>query len=252
MNGNTALSTKGADIAASKGILVVSSAGNSGSNTWQKISAPADGDSVLSVGSVNNLGVYSSFSSKGPSADGRVKPDVCAIGEGTIIANHFGGFQSANGTSFSCPVLAGAAACLWQAFPEATNMEVSQAIKQSASQYITPDNLLGYGIPNFTNALFLITKTKYFPISETKVSNIFPSPFSNEFSVVYHSLDTENITIKIYDVSGNILFSRVYNATTNAQNIFVCNDLNELSAGIYILTLQNRKTKFTYKISKVK
>jgi len=250
MDGNTTICTKAADMAASKGILVINSAGNSGAGSWQIIGAPADGDSVLSIGAVNENGVRASFSSKGYTADGRIKPDVCAQGANTVIAKHTGGFQTGNGTSFSGPVLAGAAACLWQAFPNKTNMEIQGAIKQSASQYNSPDSLLGYGIPNFSNALFLITKTKFNAVGDTKIDNIFPIPFTNELSIIYHSLDTEKISLTLCDVYGNTVVSEQFMATTNSQNIFTCTGLETIAKGIYIVTIVGKNKRFSQRVVK--
>ncbi len=150
MDGNTAPITIGADIAASKGILVCNSAGNSGNGSWHYIGAPADGDSVFSIGSVNGSGIYTYFSSTGPTYDGRVKPNVVAKGQGTTIVNPWtGAIYTGNGTSFSSPVTAGMVTCLWQANPTKSNMEIMQVVEQSASQANSPDSLLGYGIPNY-------------------------------------------------------------------------------------------------------
>ena len=150
MDGNTAPITIGADIAASKGILVTNSAGNSGNDSWHYIGAPADGDSVFSIGSVNGSGVYTYFSSTGPTYDGRIKPNVVAKGQGTTIVNPWdGSIYTGNGTSFSSPVTAGMVTCLWQANPTKSNIEIMQAVQQSASQANSPDSLLGYGIPNY-------------------------------------------------------------------------------------------------------
>lgn len=118
MNGNTAPATIAADLAAKKGIIVTSSAGNEGNSQWNYISVPADGDSVLAVGAVDQQAMYSSFSSNGPSADGRVKPDVAAVGGSTFLFMPFNpSVVQASGTSFSGPIIAGAAACLWQSWP---------------------------------------------------------------------------------------------------------------------------------------
>ncbi len=157
MDGNTTPITIGADLAASKGILVVNSAGNSGNTSWQYIGAPADGDSVFSIGAVNSSGTYASFSSQGPTYDGRIKPDVVAQGQGTtIISAYSGSVTTGNGTSFSSPVTAGMVACLWSAFPDRKNTEIMQAIRQSASQYTNPDGYLGYGIPDYLEALNIL------------------------------------------------------------------------------------------------
>ena len=121
MDGNSSRVTIGADIAASKGILVVTSASNQGNKKWHYIASPADGDSVLTVGAVDSTGVYAYFSSTGPTFDGRIKPDITAQGLATIIMGRDGKIGKANGTSFSSPLIAGLSACLWQAFPELTN-----------------------------------------------------------------------------------------------------------------------------------
>ncbi len=153
LDGNTAPGTIGADLAASKGILVVNSAGNWGGSPWQYIGVPADGDSVFTIGAVNSSGAYVSFSSTGPTADGRIKPDVVAQGRSSAVINPYNGsVASGSGTSFSSPITAGMVACLWQAHQEHTNAEIMEAVRQSASQYNNPDTLLGYGIPDYLKA----------------------------------------------------------------------------------------------------
>ncbi len=158
MDGNTTPISRGADIAASKGILVVTSAGNEGNDPWKYISAPADADSVLSVGAVRADGKYGYFSSRGPSFDGRVKPDVCAQGVQAAVQGTNGRIDGANGTSFSGPIMAGAVTCLWQANPEFNNMEIIEAVRQSSSQYDKPDTYLGFGIPNMLKADAILKK----------------------------------------------------------------------------------------------
>jgi hypothetical protein len=151
MDGQTAFITRGAEIAFSRGMVLVSSAGNEGNDpVWPYINAPADGPSVLTVGAVNSAGTIASFSSFGPTSDNRLKPDVCAQGQGTYLINSSGNVTSGNGTSFSSPVLTGVVTCLWQAFPNKTNAEITQLIKESAHLYLAPTNQEGYGIPNFT------------------------------------------------------------------------------------------------------
>jgi serine protease AprX len=163
MNGNTTLISRAADIAAKKGMLVTVAAGNDGNTTWRFISAPADADSVLAVGAVNNAGTVVGFSSYGPSSDGQVKPDVAAVGSGAVIANVFNGQPSANGsgTSFACPNMAGLVTCLWQAFPEVNNMAVIDAVRRASSRYDNPNDRMGYGLPDMKNAFVRLVKKLY-------------------------------------------------------------------------------------------
>ena len=144
MDGNTTPITIGADIAASKGMIVVNSAGNAGGSSWQYIGAPADGDSVFSIGAVNGSGSYASFSSTGPTADGRIKPNVVAQGQGTAVISAYSGEVSfGSGTSFSSPITAGMVACLWQASPNNRNTEIMEAIMSAGSLAENPTNQLG-------------------------------------------------------------------------------------------------------------
>ena len=153
MDGNTTFISRGAEIAFSRGMIVVNSAGNEGNSAWHYISAPADAVSVLSIGAVDASGVIASFSSYGPTADGRIKPDVSAQGANVYIINSLGNVAISNGTSFSSPVITGVIACLWEAFPSKTNTEITQLIKESAHLYNSPTAQEGYGIPNF-NAIY--------------------------------------------------------------------------------------------------
>lgn len=153
MDGNTTPITIGADLAASKGMIVVNSAGNSGGSSWQYIGAPADGDSVFSIGAVTASGNYASFSSTGPTFDGRIKPNVVAQGSGsTIISAYSGNVTTGSGTSFSSPITAGMVACLWQAHQNKRNTQIMEAIEQSATLAGSPNYLLGYGIPDYFDA----------------------------------------------------------------------------------------------------
>jgi len=152
LNGQTAFVSRVATVAAQKGILMVNSAGNEGNNDWERISFPADVQDVLTVGSITSDKEKSRFSSFGLTADYRIKPDVVALGDGVCIINDAGQVQHNNGTSFSAPVVAGLAACLWQAFPLLKNTELIQLIKETSSQGKSPDAQIGYGIPNMYDA----------------------------------------------------------------------------------------------------
>lgn len=153
MDGNTSMIARAADLASRKGILVVVAAGNDGNGSWRSIATPADADSVLTVGAVNSSGTVAGFSSYGPSADGQIKPDVAAIGQGAVVANTVNGQASYNnGTSFAAPIMAGLATCLWEAFPEVSNMALIAAIRRASTRFNTPNDRMGYGIPDMKKA----------------------------------------------------------------------------------------------------
>lgn len=236
MDGNTTHCTIGADIAASKGILVVCSAGNSGGSFWQIISAPADGDSVLTVGAVDASGFYAPFSSTGPTADGRVKPDVATQGAGTILYSSSGGVFSGNGTSFSSPVMAGAAACLWQAHPGATNMEILHAIQKSANRFSNPDIFTGYGIPD----LSIADKNLYVTPSVTPLSglNLYPNPSRDNLSVKVFFNDYQDITLEVFDNTGRRILPVYTTLGHPGENIIKLNDTESLPAGIYLIKMK--------------
>ena len=152
-DGHTSLISSTSSMLASKGIIHVNSAGNDGMGTWKKINFPSDAEDMLSVGAVTPQGVNASFSSLGPTADGRVKPDVVALGSPTAVVSSRGTLTSEQGTSFSTPVISGMVACLWQALPDKTAKEIIELVRQSGNNYEHPDNVYGYGLPDFTKAL---------------------------------------------------------------------------------------------------
>ena len=148
MNGNTTIAAIGADLAAKKGILFVNAAGNEGGAAWHYIITPADGDSVLAIGAVNTSGAVGSFSSYGPSSDGQVKPDVASVGVNTIVQSTNNTVATGSGTSFACPNMAGLASVLWQGFPEVNNMRIVRALREAGSIAATPNDRIGYGVPD--------------------------------------------------------------------------------------------------------
>lgn len=156
LDGETFRITQASDIAASKGMLVFNSAGNSGNSPWQKITAPADGDSVIAVGAVDIFGQHASFSSYGPSADGRIKPDLCATGRDAAYIHPDGSIRTGNGTSFSSPILCGAATSLWSAHPSQPAWAIRRALMESASLWSSPDTVRGFGIPDLWAAHLIL------------------------------------------------------------------------------------------------
>lgn len=153
MNGRTTIAAKGAALAARKGILVVNAVGNQGNETFHYLSTPADADSVLAVGAVDTSRKVASFSSYGPSADGRIKPDVASMGVSTVLQTSANTIGRSNGTSYACPNLAGLATCLWQGFRELSNMKIINALRLAGSIASAPDNRIGYGIPDVKKAV---------------------------------------------------------------------------------------------------
>jgi serine protease AprX len=155
MNGNTCVTTIAADIAASKGVVVVNSAGNERQNSWGRIISPADGFNVIAVGAVDDQGLLASFSSPGPTADGRIKPDVVAQGMSVTAVNpsDSSSYRFVDGTSFSCPLTAGVCALILEAHPELTPMEVRDAIRNTADRHASPDTLYGWGLVNAYKAV---------------------------------------------------------------------------------------------------
>lgn len=159
LNGNTTIIAKAADMAAKKGMLISVAAGNEGNSSWHYIISPADGDSVLAVGAVNNSGFVGSFSSYGPSSDGQIKPDLAAVGVGAVIANNSNGQPTlGNGTSYACPNMSGMITCLWQAFPEVNNMTILTTLHQNATRSANPDDRVGYGIPDMKKAFVSLVR----------------------------------------------------------------------------------------------
>jgi hypothetical protein len=155
LNGRTALISRSASMLAQKGIILVSSAGNAGMGPWKKIEVPGDANDILTVGALNREKENAPFSGIGPTQDGRVKPDVMALGSPAVLISGRGTIVRDMGTSFSTPIVAGLVACLWQALPEKTALDIITLVRQTASQHDEPDNIYGYGIPNFWRAYMI-------------------------------------------------------------------------------------------------
>ncbi|MGB1635806.1 MAG: S8 family serine peptidase [Flavobacteriales bacterium] len=178
LDGATARISVASEIAATRGMLVVTSAGNNGDDPWRTITFPADAKDILSVGAVRGNGTHGWFSGFGPSADGRIKPEVMALGVQTPYPRFDGTVGTGNGTSFASPILCGAAASLWQAHPEATAAELRQAILASAHLYAAPNDSMGYGIPDMWRA-HLLLGGEDLPAPGASPFNLFPNPTSS-------------------------------------------------------------------------
>lgn len=226
MNGNTTMCTIGADLAAKKGIIVFNAAGNEGTNSWHYLIAPADGDSVVAVGAVNSAGAVGSFSSYGPSADGRIKPDMSSIGVSALVQATNNTVGTSNGTSFATPNMAGLGTCLWQGFPEFNNMRIIRALKEASSIFSTPNDRIGYGIPDM-KAAFGTLLTEY-ATSNALVSNCVVTLNWNSKDVAAMKYQIERKApgdasyIKIADVdpqAGTILANHSYQFTNTLTNV---------------------------------
>lgn len=242
MNGNTTPITIAADLAASKGFLVINSAGNEGDNNWVYLTAPADGDSVLCVGAVNSEKKLVDFSSRGPSYDGRIKPNVCAKGRNVLGVSTDERLVSINGTSFSCPIISGMAACLWQAFPDKSNMEIFNAIEQSAHLYNSPNDSLGFGIPNF--------KTAYDLLKNEFGDNfiLYPNPVKGSLNItIPKELKDRTLNVEIYDEVGHLHYTKEFFSDYFLE---VLNIPINLANGTYFLNLSNEKNIFKTKFVK--
>ena len=156
LNGRTAINSRVASLAASRGIVLLNSAGNSGMDSWKKIGTPADATDILTVGALFNDSTLAFFSSIGNTADNRIKPDVVAMGVNDAVYDIDGNVETANGTSFSCPVMCGAVACLMQAYPQATPLQIMEAVRKSGNNAEHPDNIYGYGLPDMQKAFDLL------------------------------------------------------------------------------------------------
>ena len=245
MDGNTTVISRAADKAAAKGILVVNSAGNSGGAGWWYIGAPADADSVFTIGAVDASGKRASFSSVGPTYDRRIKPTVAAQGQSAAVYGPTG-LSAANGTSFSSPIICGMTACLWQAWPNLTNMQIMDVIKATASQASSPDSLLGWGIPDYSQAVLLPTKI-HTPKSET--FTLYPNPVTDHLTIVLPAQVSAKFEVAICDLQGRK--AKTYQGEANGQKVIQLNGLRFLSPGIYMIRIKDEFTSYTQKIIRI-
>lgn len=246
LDGNTAFITCAADIAASKGILVVNSAGNERNKPWKRIIAPSDGDSVLAAGAVDGNNYIAVFSSAGPSADRQVKPDLSALGVSITVQVNETQLAKANGTSFSCPVLSGMAASLMEAVPEADNHEIIRALQLSADRKNSPDSLYGYGIPDMLYALRYLQDI-YVEIPEDG-SEVGPNPTSGELQLTFRN-EPGRMKMDIINSSGKIIYRRDFGEYAG-RNLRI-NALRGMEQGIYFIRLETGSGTFKYRIVKL-
>lgn len=240
INGTSAFISRGAEIAFSRGMIVVTSAGNSGGTSNPHITTPADAVSVIAVGAVNSSEVLTSFSSVGPSFDGRIKPDVMAQGLATIVSDPAGNIVTANGTSFSSPIMAGMIACLWQAFPQKTNKQIRELVLKSSDKFSNPNNQYGFGIPDFALAISNQLDLESFSKDDFI---LYPNPASDTVSVSLPSTFDMG-TVYIYSILGQkVLEQKITPQTTTIS-------LKSLNDGVYLYKMESDGFSKTGKIIK--
>ncbi len=246
MDGNTTVVTLAAQLATERGIVVVCSAGNEGANAWQIIAAPADARDVLAVANVNNAGLRAASSSIGPSSDGRVKPDVAAMGVSTSVIKPDGSVGNASGTSLSSPLITSLVGGVWQRYPELSNTEIMDAIRNSASQAANPDNLLGFGIPNFKAVVNYLESS-----SQENEFEVYPNPIvSDTVSIVpFDPSEVMSCRIEILSAQGQIIHDA--DVDFSWLNRSYTANLSQAAAGIYYLRIWWGDKRYTCKLVKV-
>ena len=241
-DGKTTIISRAARFAARKGILVVNAAGNEGAGAWRFVTPPADVDSVLSVGATDAFRARAAFSSIGPTVDGRRKPDLAAIGQGTAIGNHqgTGGVSTGNGTSFAAPQIAGFAALVWQRYPQLTAQQVADTLKRAGHQAANPDNFLGFGVPTIVLPAAVTPDPEPEPepepdpilsVSELGTSGLvlFPNP-ARDYLTVRLSPGTWAVSVEFLVASGQAV-QRLAPPATDAFTL----PLQTLTPGLYWL-----------------
>lgn len=228
LDGRTYPMSIAANMAARKGMFVLNSAGNEGGSAWNYIGVPADADSICTVGAIDSLSIVTGFSSKGPTSDGRIKPDLVARGGNSFLAYTSGGYGPGNGTSFSCPILAGAVACFWQRFSTFNNIKVLDTLRKTASNKLTPNNSKGWGVPDIC-ALPVGLKEVSKQIS---LFEVYPNPFNSKFTIELST--SELVSIEIYNVVGDVVKKQ-----TISENKSVI-DLSAYSAGVYFVKVSTK------------
>ncbi|HQV74971.1 MAG TPA: S8 family serine peptidase [Flavobacteriales bacterium] len=239
LDGQTLRISIAARIAVQKGMIPVHSAGNSGTSEWRYIGAPADAIDILAVGAVGDVENSAPWSSRGPSADGRVKPDVCAMGWGSIVLReNVDSIVAANGTSFASPILAGLVACLWQLHPNNTAPEVMTAVRQSASFYTAPSDSLGYGVPDFALAHTILLATSIRSTTDQGTLHMYPLPFTDQLNIAFRDPVAGPLQLTLLDLAGRTVWSGSQAPTGNRLQV---GGLGEMAEGLYVLQLTDQQ-----------
>jgi hypothetical protein len=243
LDGETTFSARGANIAFDKGMILVTSAGNGGNSSFPTVGTPGDSPGTLTIGAVSSNGNYASFSSIGPTVDGRVKPDVMAQGSNAAVISTGGNVDFSSGTSFSSPIMAGVVTCLWQSRLEVPNGHIMQIIRESASLYNNPTDEMGYGIPNFEDAYVALQQLGV--EDEFLMSNfaLYPNPVTSKINISFPE-GISNATFTIYSILGNKILSTEISRNLNSVN------MEALNSGMYIASIISNNKQISFKIIK--
>lgn len=246
LNGDSTVITRGSNMAFRKGMLVVNSAGNSGTGSWRYIGAPADGFQVFSIGAVDANQQIASFSSHGFPWSDDVKPNVVARGAGAYVAfANSDGVGPSNGTSFSGPIIAGMTASLWSADPSLSPTDIKRAILYSADKYLTPDTLYGYGLPNYEYALGILGIED--KLQMKNIISVAPNPVQESFSLNLEAVENFYFSMKIFDIRGSLIEERMMNWNGNPITI----DIKSYTSGIYFVEVNASNKVSRIKITKL-
>ncbi len=237
LNGKTYPMSIASTMAVRKGMFVLNAAGNDGAGG---IGVPADADSICTVGAVDVAGVYAGFSSKGPTFDGRKKPDLVARGAATWVSQDINGFEQGNGTSYATPVLAGAIACFWQRHTTFHPYKVLDTLRKTASNNASPNNDIGWGIPNMCA---LPVGIKELP-KEVNVFKVFPNPVANKFTITIVKKDFEIVNAEILNTIGGLV--KTLAITSDQTSV----DMSSYASGIYFVKVNTKQGSSTQKIVK--
>ena len=242
LDGQTTFSARGANIAFDKGMILVTSAGNDGGG-FTYVGTPGDSPGMLTVGAVDSNGDYASFSSIGPTTDGRIKPDIMAQGSSAAVISTGGYVDYSNGTSFSSPIMAGVVTCLWQSRPQTPNNQIMDIIRESAHLYNNPTDQMGYGIPNFEDAYNALNQLGV--EDEFLLSNfaLYPNPTTSTINISFPEGISE-AEFTLYSILGSNVLSTPISKNANSVNI------EALTTGMYIVTISYSNQKINFKIIK--
>lgn len=240
MDGKTAHISLANGMTAAKGMVSLTSAGNSGNSPWRYIGAPGDATDILSVGAVDQAGLLAGFSSRGPTFDHRIKPEVSAMGALTAVQATDSTARRGYGTSYSSPMIAGAAAVLWQAYPALTSTELMRRIIEAGDRYTVPDIQYGYGIPNFRAAYWAITSVSDYSVAGQLKA--YPNPFTSYIFVEAPRDMGGNYQMQLFDIRGQVIYAEAVSAPGRIE--FPGN----IRPGMYIIELRNGTEIFRSRI----